>query len=140
MKVLLAVDGSPFTERMLAYFAAHRELLAPGSELTALTVVTSVPSHVTSFIEGGTLKKYYAEQAEEVLAPVRRLAEQHGLAATYTNAVGNPAEAIAKAAEAGGYDLVVMGSHGHSALGSLVMGSVTSRVLANCKTPLLIVR
>jgi len=54
--------------------------------------------------------------------------------------VGSAGELIAKAAEAGAFDLVVMGSHGHSALGNLVMGSVATRVLAHCKVPVLLVR
>jgi nucleotide-binding universal stress UspA family protein len=33
-----------------------------------------------------------------------------------------------------------MGSHGHGALGNLVMGSVATQVLANCQVPLLLVR
>ena len=33
-----------------------------------------------------------------------------------------------------------MGSHGHGNLASLVMGSVAMKVMARCKTPLLIVR
>jgi len=33
-----------------------------------------------------------------------------------------------------------MGSHGHSALGALLLGSVTSQVLAQCRVPVLIVR
>jgi nucleotide-binding universal stress UspA family protein len=36
--------------------------------------------------------------------------------------------------------LVVLGSHGHSALGNLVMGSVATQVLAECKVPALLVR
>ena len=59
---------------------------------------------------------------------------------TTTHRVGHPAEVIAKTATAGGYDMVVMGSHGHAALGNLVMGSITNKVLAHCKTPMLIVR
>ena len=47
---------------------------------------------------------------------------------------------IARVLEAGKFDLVMMGSHGHSALGNLVMGSVATRVLAHCKTPVLLVR
>jgi nucleotide-binding universal stress UspA family protein len=35
---------------------------------------------------------------------------------------------------------VVLGSHGHSALGNLVMGSVATQVLAHCKVPVLLVR
>ena len=33
-----------------------------------------------------------------------------------------------------------VGSHGHGALATLVVGSVTTQVLAHCKVPLLIVR
>ena len=33
-----------------------------------------------------------------------------------------------------------MGSHGQSALGNLVMGSVATQVLARCKVPVLLVR
>jgi nucleotide-binding universal stress UspA family protein len=54
--------------------------------------------------------------------------------------VGQPGELIAKAASEGDFDLVMMGSHGHSALGNLVMGSVATQVLAHCSVPVLLVR
>ena len=38
MKILLAVDGSPFTKKMLAYLAAHPEFLADVSSITSLTL------------------------------------------------------------------------------------------------------
>ena len=47
---------------------------------------------------------------------------------------------IVAAATKGDYDMVIMGSHGHSTLGNLVMGSVATKVLAHCKTPVLLVR
>ena len=47
------------------------------------------------------------------------------------------ADALAKK---GKFDLVIMGSHGHGALGSLMLGSAASKVLAQCKVPVLIVR
>lgn len=140
MKILLAVDGSSYTKRMLSYLAAHDELIAPSHDLTVLTVVTPVPPHVTGFIDNTTLQKYYAEQAEAVLKPVRAFAEQNKWKATFTTSVGHVADVIASTASDGKYDLLVMGSHGHSALGSLVMGSVASRVMANCQTPVLLVR
>lgn len=43
-------------------------------------------------------------------------------------------------AKQGEFDLLVMGSHGHGALGNLVMGSVATKVMATCTTPILIVR
>lgn len=140
MKILLAVDGSTYTKRMLAYIAAHDELIGSGNELTVITAVTPVPPHVTSFISKASLEQYYGDEAEAVLKPVRAFAEQNKWKPTFTSAVGNAAEVIAKAANDAKVDMVVMGSHGHSALGSLVMGSVTSRVMANCTAPVLIVR
>jgi nucleotide-binding universal stress UspA family protein len=47
---------------------------------------------------------------------------------------------IAKLAEDGKFDLVVMGSHGHGAWANLVMGSVATQVLAHCGVPVLMVR
>ena len=140
MKILLAVDGSTYTKRMLAYIAAHDELVGSGNEITVLTAVTPVPPHVTGFIDSASLQKYYAEEAEAVLKPIRAFAEQNKWKPTFTSAVGNAADVIAKAANEAKVDMVIMGSHGHSALGSLVMGSVSSRVMANCTAPVLIVR
>ncbi len=140
MKTLLAVDGSAYTERMLAYVAAHPELLGAGREISVLTVTTAVPPLVTGYIDKASLQTYYSDQAEETFKTVRAFIDQQGWKASYLTKVGNAADCIAATAKEGGYDLVVMGSHGHSALGSLVMGSVTSRVLANCETALLIVR
>jgi hypothetical protein len=42
--------------------------------------------------------------------------------------------------DVGKFDLLMMGSHGHSALGNLVMDSVATQVFAHCKTPVLLVR
>ena len=47
---------------------------------------------------------------------------------------------IAKVAESGKFDLLVMGSHGHGAVMNLVMGSVATQVLAHCRVPILMVR
>ena len=49
------------------------------------------------------------------------------------------ARAILKTAAEYGADIVVMGSHGRSGLGKLIMGSVAENVLHNSKVPLLVV-
>lgn len=53
---------------------------------------------------------------------------------------GNPVELILDEVEKGGYDLVVMGAHGHRGLADAVMGSTSRRVLRRCKKPVLVVR
>ena len=56
-------------------------------------------------------------------------------------AKGIPFEArLPKIAEEGKFDLIIMGTHGHGSLGKLVMGSVSTQVLANSQVPVLLVR
>jgi nucleotide-binding universal stress UspA family protein len=49
-----------------------------------------------------------------------------------------PDEAIIAAAEAKGCNLIVMSSHGLSGLSMLLIGSVTNKVLARAKIPVLV--
>ncbi|MCW7538331.1 universal stress protein [Aquabacterium sp. A7-Y] len=140
MKILIAVDGSEYTQHMLDYVAAHAELFRPDQEYAVLTAVPAVPPRAAAVIDKQTLSEYYAEEAEKVLQPVRAFLDARGLKAQTDFKVGHPGEVIAKTADSGGFGLVVMGSHGHSALGNLVLGSVATNVLAHSKVPVLLVR
>jgi nucleotide-binding universal stress UspA family protein len=140
MKILLAVDGSSYSRRMLAYLAAHDEWLGAQHEYSVLTVVPGVPARASAVLDKKILKDYVDDEAERVLKPIRAFFERQGIRANYLSKVGHAAEVIASQAQRGGFDLLLMGSHGHGNLASLVMGSVTARVLASCKTPVLLVR
>jgi len=139
MKVLLAVDGSDYTKRMLDYLSAHGELLGASHEYTALTVVTPIPPHAARHIERQTLDSYYRDEATKVLDAVVAIAGQRGWNMTTLYRPGHAAEEIAGLAEREAFDLIVMGTHGHSALGGLVLGSVASGVLARAHRPILLV-
>jgi nucleotide-binding universal stress UspA family protein len=140
MKILLPVDGSVYTKRMLAYIAAHTELLGPGHEYTAFTAVPLIPGRAASFLDGTTLSAYYKEQAEEVFKPVRAFAAEQGWKFNAVEMHGPASEAIATFARESAPDLIVMGAHGHSALGNMVLGSVATGVLARCSVPVLLIR
>lgn len=140
MKILVAVDGSPYTKRMLAYLAAHEEWLGPAQDYTVFTVVPAIPPRAASAMDRTLVQEYYDDEANKVFKPLRTFFKKQGLSAQFTHKVGHAPALIAKQAVAGDFDLVMMGSHGHSALGSLVMGSVTTRVLAECEVPVLLVR
>jgi nucleotide-binding universal stress UspA family protein len=139
MKILLPVDGSGYTKRMLGYVAAHDEFFGDRCEFTIFTAVTPIPVYAARFLDGGTLEDYYRERAEEVLRPVREFAAQKGWKFREVRIHAHAAEAIAAQAHIDKTDLIVMGTHGHSALGNLVMGSVATGVLARCKVPVLLV-
>lgn len=140
MKILLAVDGSDHTKRMLAWLAAHEEWLGPTHHYTVLTVVPPIPPHAMEFLDVEYLRNYDAEQSEAVFHPIRTFMDKHNLKANYEHKVGHAGDTIAEYADTLKFDLVVMGSHGRGALAGLVMGSVATRVIAACKTPVLLVR
>ena len=140
MKILAAVDGSPYTKRMLAYIAAHDEWLGTHHEYTLIHAVPAVPSRAAVVLEKEVLKAYYDDCAEKVFKPIRTFFVRRGLNATYVTKVGQAAEIISDAAKKGRYDLLMLGSHGHGTLTNLVMGSVATKVLANCDTPALLIR
>jgi nucleotide-binding universal stress UspA family protein len=139
MKILLSVDGSDYTKRMLAYIAAHDELLGGGHEYIAFTATIPIPPHLGHFLTRETIDNYHREEAERVLRPVEQFAAQLGWNMRVCHEAVSPASAIVSLAEKEKVDLIVMGTHGHTALVQVVMGSVTSAVLARCKIPLLLI-
>ena len=140
MKILLPVDGSQYTKHMLGYVAAHEELFGSQHEYVFATVVAAVPPHVTHFVGKAALQGYYKDEADKVLAPVRSFAAQHGWNARFVPLEGAPAEVLSQLADTEKADLIVMGSHGHSALAGMILGSVANGVLARCKMPVLLIR
>jgi nucleotide-binding universal stress UspA family protein len=140
MKILAPVDGSSYTKRMLAYVAAHDDWLGGQHSYTVLNVQAAVPPRAAAVIDKADLKAYYETEAEKVFKPIRTFFSKQGIQAQYVAKIGHAAEVISQQADKGGYDLVVLGSHGQSALLNLVMGSVATKVIANCKLPVLLVR
>lgn len=140
MKILVAVDGSPFTKRMLAYLAAHDEWLGDRHQYTVLHVAPAVPARAVAALEKSVLAGYYAEESEKVFKPIRAFFAKQRIEASYIAKVGSAADTIVQVASKSGCDLLMMGSHGHGTLGSLVMGSVSTKVMAQCHAPVLIVR
>jgi nucleotide-binding universal stress UspA family protein len=54
--------------------------------------------------------------------------------------VGNPAEEIASAAANGGYDAIVIGTHGRGGLSRAVLGSVAEQIVRVATVPVVVVR
>jgi nucleotide-binding universal stress UspA family protein len=140
MKILLAVDGSAYTKRMLGYIAAHDEWLGARHQYTVIHCVAPLPHRAAAFEGLDVVQRYYDDDAEAVLRPVREFFRIQGLEASFVHEIGLAAERIAALAESGGYELLVLGSHGHGALDNLTLGSVATKVLALCRTPVLLIR
>lgn len=139
MKVLLAVDGSAYTKKMLAYLAAN-DLFSPKNEYVVVTAQVVLPAQARAALGKELVQKYYEDEGVRVVTPVCKYLQRHGITPKCIWKTGKPGELISKTATDGKFDLVVMGSHGHGALMNLVVGSVATEVLASCKVPVLIVR
>ena len=140
MKILAAVDGSPYTKRMLAYLSAHDEWLGTHHEYTVVHAVPAVPARAAAVLDKALVKSYYEDEAEKVFKPIRTFCAKRGIKVQFVARSGPPADAVVSIAEKGNVDLIVMGSHGHGSLANLVLGSVANKVLASTKVPVLLVR
>jgi nucleotide-binding universal stress UspA family protein len=140
MKILIAADGSRYSKRVLAYLAAHDEWLGAQHAYTVIHGVAAIPHRAAAFLDREQVRSFYEDDAEAVFKPIRAFFAMHGLEAKFVMRIGSAAANIAKLAEQGRFDLLLMGSHGHGAAAGLVMGSVATKVLSLCTTPVLLVR
>ncbi len=140
MKILVSADGSSSTERILAYVAAHDEWLGAKRQYAVLHGVPFMQPRGAALADRDAVQRFYRDEAEKVLKPMRTFFKKQGLEADFIGQPGDVADVIAKLADGGGFDLPAMGSHGHGNLVNLVMGSVATQVLASCKVPVPLVR
>ena len=140
--LLVPIDGSPTSE--LAVEKAIGLAKAFGSTVTVLYVVDPYPfAGVGSDFAYGQTQFLNAAKAmaNEALAGARKALQAAGIKVTASLVEAHAIwRGILDAAESGGADLIVMGSHGRSGLEKLVLGSVAQRVLSNAKGPVLVVR
>jgi nucleotide-binding universal stress UspA family protein len=139
--ILVPVDGSPHAARALAEAADLAQ--ATGAELT---VMTSVPDAVTwgTFTApsaGGDIQALIAasEEGFRSILDEAVAALPQGLPVKKVVARGPAGPAIVDQVEAGGHDLVVMGSRGRGDFASLLLGSVSHHVVHAAKAAVLIV-
>lgn len=140
VRILVPVDGSPASSAAVHFVAAR---LSPGAErpahLELLNVQPTLPVHAARVVGRSRVRAYHDAQAGAILAPAMRVLRNAGLDADARSLVGSPGVELGQAAQRDA-DLVVMGSHGQTSLATLLLGSVSSTVLATSDVPVLIVR
>ena len=140
MRILIAVDGSAYTKKALAFIVTHEGLCGPDDELIVLNVQTPIPPRVKRMVGANTVHEYHDEEAAKILKPIERFLAKHKLHFRSLTVVGSPAAEILRAASHEKAHLIVMGTHGHGLLGRAVMGSVAQRVLTEADLPVLLVK
>ena len=146
-KILVPIDGSEAARDALKYAVDLARQTV--SSIILLSVVDrspyfgapTVPSISTPTHLLENLEDYLRQAAEAYVAEAEELCRTEGVESQKIIGAGHPVEEILKAAENSKVDLIVMGSHGKSALGAALLGSVTIGLIhSETKFPVLVVR
>ncbi len=147
MKLLIAYDGSDCSEAAIDDLA-QAGLPASGQAMVVSVAETWLPPKDNAeylpenpYIE--QLVAHYREKAEKLVAETQDLAERGanrvrvalpGWKVTSEGTYGSPAWEVLSRADALKPDLIVVGSHGYSAVGRLILGSISQKILteAHC--------
>ena len=139
MKILVAIDGSPCSLQALETLISHTDWFREPVEYQLIHVHPPLAyKRAVAWAGKEAVDSYYDEEAEEAIAPARPILAERGVAYTVEKRVGDPAHEIVGHAKAAGFDMIVLGTHGHTALVNLVLGSVATKVLAVSEVPVLL--
>ncbi|HZW18175.1 MAG TPA: universal stress protein [Luteimonas sp.] len=140
MNILLAIDGSSASDRAARYVVQLASQLSQPPTLVLVNVSAPLLPQAVRKLGRKSTAEYYASNSEHAVRKARRILERAGLAHDEFFPVGDAAAEITRLADKHDVDLVVMGSRGQTALRSLILGSVATRVLALSKVPLTVIR
>jgi nucleotide-binding universal stress UspA family protein len=140
-KILVPLDGSPFSECALS----HVKSIAAGCAVPEIILLFVVEQPVAGagyevpdeWVEDSTKKA--AEFAQNYLNGIAQELRKDNLVVNPVILQGSPAELILSYAEKNGVDLIITSTHGRSGVSRWVFGSVADRVVHHSSVPVLIV-
>ena len=145
-KILVPSDGSKTAQTAAGYAVDLAKQLK--ASIIILSVIDkrsftaqTVPASETARHTIEPIEDYLREAAEGYAGEIKKLCDKSGVASKVSIKMGHPVEEIVKEAKRSKVNLIVMGSHGRSALSATVLGSVSYGVIHNdASVPILIVR
>jgi nucleotide-binding universal stress UspA family protein len=139
LRVLLPYDDSASAQRAVERVSA---LVARGVALHihVLNVQPPLRSDVTTFVPASNVADFHREEGLKVLAPALRVLEATGVVARPHVGVGVPADVISATARELEIEMIVMGTHGRTAMAELLLGSVATSVIRQSDVPVMLIR
>lgn len=141
MNILLAVDGSEYSLRVVDALVAHVASLREVPTVHVLYVHLPIPvGFATRHVARELVDGYYHEEGQAIIGPVAERLTKGGIPAISHVRVGAPGETIAHAARDLQCGAIWMGTHGRGAVTQALLGSVAARVVALSHIPVTLVR
>jgi len=145
-KILVPTDGSRAARKSAMYAVDLAKQLK--ATVIALSIIDkrsfmgqTVPAGKTSSHLIEPIEDYLREAAEGYAGEIKKLCDKNGVQSKIVITAGHPVEAIVKEAARTKVNLIIMGSHGKSALAVAFLGSVTYGVIhKETKIPILVVK
>ena len=142
MKILLAVDGSKFSLDAVDCLIEHADWYRDKPTVELVTVHLPVPKlpRMSLVVSKKQIQSYYDEEGEASLAEAKKKLRAAGIEYAQRILVGPVAETIVAQANKTGCDLIFIGTHGRTAAGNMLLGSIATKVLHIAAVPVLLVR
>ena len=139
-KVLVPIDGSHFSDRVIDHLIRKHEAQEP-MELHLINVQIPVNSgHARMFVAAGDIEAYHRDEGMQALKLARDKLDAAGVKYNWHVVVGHISNTIIQFAKEQAMDSITMGTHGRSALTHLLLGSVASDVSRNAGIPVTLVK
>ncbi|MDP1692517.1 MAG: universal stress protein [Burkholderiaceae bacterium] len=136
----MPIDASSYSKAAIAFIASRATLIKSQPDVELLNVQHRVPLRAARALGKEMVLSYHESEANRALKPALTSLKKADLRANARYVVGTVANELAAIVAADAADLIVMGSHGDTGLRKLLLGSVTSTVMASCATPMLVMR
>ncbi len=135
-KILVAVDHSPAADQAVEYTLNLAKLM--GAQVLVVHAYPKIPDFLGEPNLSQTIARHL-ERGEELVNPIVERFQTEGVEAIPEILEGPPADAILRVADARDTDLIVMGARGLGSVASLLLGSVSQKVIAHANCPVLVV-
>lgn len=139
-KILIATDGSDSAHEALEFGLELAEEQGATAFLVHVAPAVEVLPYANFAAPAPTVPHELDEQDRMPLTEAVELAARKGLDTKTELLVGNPADEIIAFGDTIDADLIVVGSRGHGAIASVLLGSVSRAVLHQSRRPVLVVR
>ena len=141
--VLIPTDGSPLSRKAVKAGIALAKKF--GAKVTAYHAIEVVPLYADSaFVLPSVLEQFETgarKQAQKYLQAAAKVAQAAGVRCeSQISAPTTVYRGIIDAAKKSKCDVIFMASHGRGEIASVVLGSVTLKVLAHSKIPVMVFR